>query len=179
MEGRFVMKVLRTRRVYDGKVLRLRVDDVVYPNGHESKIEVVEHDGGVSIVARPDPASIVLVKQYRPAIGRDLWEVPAGKLERDEDPHAAAVRELQEETGYRCASMRKLWTFYTAPGFCGELLHLYAAEGLTPGEPHPEEDESLDVRTFAIDEAWSMVLRDEIPDAKTQIALAWARGAGR
>lgn len=175
MESAFVMKVLRTRRVYDGKVLRLRVDDVVLANGHETKIEVVEHDGGVSIIAQPDPSSIVLVKQYRPAIERDLWEVPAGKLERGEDPHAAAIRELREETGYRCASMRKLWTFYTAPGFCGELLHLYVAEGLTPGTPQPEEDESLEVRTFALEEAWSMVLRGEIPDAKTQIALAWAR----
>ena len=169
-----MITLLGTRRVYEGRILNLRVDDVVYPNGNPSKVEVVEHDGGVSIIAQPDPRSIVLVKQFRPAIGRELWEVPAGKLERGEDPAKAARRELLEETGYRCASLRKLWTFYTAPGFCSELLHLYVAEGLEAGEPEPEADEVLHAKVFDVDAAWNMVQRDEIPDAKTQIALAWA-----
>jgi ADP-ribose pyrophosphatase len=171
----FVLTVLRTRRIYQGKVLALRVDDVVYENGDESKVEVVEHDGGVSIIAQPEPGKIVLVRQYRPSVGRELWEVPAGKLERGEDPMAAARRELVEETGYRCASLRKLWTFYTAPGFCSELLHLYVAEGLAAGEPEPDADEFLHAQIFDVEEAWAMVVRDELPDAKTQIALAWAK----
>jgi len=170
-----VITVLGTRRIYDGKVLSLRVDDVVYQNGKASKVEVVEHDGGVSIIAQPEPDSIVLVRQFRPAIGRQLWEVPAGKLDGKEDPEAAAHRELREETGYRASAMRKLRTFYTAPGFCGELLHLFVAEGLTAGEPEPEADEILHAQTFKVRDAWAMVERDEIPDAKTQIALAWAR----
>lgn len=167
--------MLGTRRIFEGRILNLRVDDVLYPNGNRSTVEVVEHNGGVAIIAQPKPSTIVLVRQFRPAIGRELLEVPAGKLDPGEDPTAAAERELIEETGYRCASIRKLWTFYTAPGFLSELLHLYVAEGLTAGAPQPEDDEVLHARIYDVDEAWAMVERNEIPDAKTQIALAWAR----
>lgn len=170
-----MVNVLGTRRIFEGRILSLRVDDVVYANGNRGHVEVVEHSGGVSIIAQPRPGTIVLVNQFRPAIGRELWEVPAGKLETGENPDVAAQRELLEETGYRCSSIRKLWTFYTAPGFCSELLHLYVAEGLTAGAPHPEADEVLRVKVFDVADAWSMVERNEIPDAKTQIALAWAR----
>lgn len=175
MKRRFVIEVLGTRRIFQGRIIGVRVDDVVYPNGNRATVEIVEHNGGVSIIAMPEPKKIVLVRQFRPAIGRELWEVPAGKLEAGEDPKAAAERELIEETGYRCASIKKLWTFYTAPGFCSELLHLYLAEGLTAGEAQPEADEILQPRLFDIDEAWAMIERDEIPDGKTQIAVAWAR----
>lgn len=174
-----MITVLGTRRIYDGKVLNLRVDDVVYANGNRSNVEVVEHDGGVSIIAQPEHGKIVLVRQFRPAIGRELWEVPAGKLERGEDPEKAAHRELIEETGYRADRLRKLWTFFTAPGFCSELLHLYVAEGLTAGEPEPEADEILTTKTVDVEQAWEMAVRGELPDAKTQIALAWARTSGR
>ena len=175
MNGRFVIQVLGTRRIFQGRIVGLRVDDVVYPNGNRSTVEIVEHNGGVSIIAMPEPDKIVLVRQFRPAIGRELWEAPAGKLEAGEDPQAAAQRELLEETGYRCSSIKKLWTFYPAPGFCSELLHLYLAEGLTAGEAQPDADEVLHARLFDIHEAWAMIERDEIPDAKTQIAVAWAR----
>ena len=171
-----MVTVLGTRRVYDGRVVNLRVDAVEYGNGHRSQVEVVEHRGGVAIIAKPDLRSIVLVKQFRPAIGRAMWEVPAGKLEGDEDPASSAARELAEETGYHAKRLRKLWSFYTAPGFCTELLHLFVAEDLTAGTPSPEESEQIEVRTFDVEEAWSLVTRDELPDAKTQIALAWARG---
>ena len=164
-----------TRRIYEGRVLNLRVDEVELPNGHVGKFEIVEHNGGVSIIAQPQPDAIVLVRQFRPATGRYLLEVPAGKLEAGEEPALCAQRELLEETGYRCERMRRLWSFFTAPGFCSELLHLFVAEGLTPGIAQPEANESIDVEMIAVDEAWAMVERDEIPDAKTQIALAWAR----
>ena len=168
-----------TRRIFKGRIIGVRVDDVIYPNGNRSDVEIVEHNGGVCVIAQPDPASIVLVRQFRPAIGRELWEVPAGKLDGDEDTAAAARRELLEETGYRCESLRKLWSFYSAPGFCSELLHLYVAQGLTAGEPQPEADEVLHVETFAIADVQRMIERDEIPDAKTQIDVAWAlRAAG-
>jgi ADP-ribose pyrophosphatase len=171
-----VVTVLGTRPIYQGQILNLRVDKVEYSNGHRAQLEVVEHRGGVAIIAMPAPRSIVLVRQYRPAIGRTMWEVPAGKLEAREDPLACATRELIEETGYRAQQLRKLWTFFTAPGFCTELMHLFVAEGLSAGEPAPEENEQIEVRTFEVEEAWSLVTRDEMPDAKTQIALAWARG---
>ena len=170
-----MVKVHGTRRVYEGRVVNLRVDAVEYGNGYRSEMEVVEHRGGVAVIAMPQARSIVLVHQFRPAIGRAMWEVPAGKLEAGEDPQECATRELVEETGYRAQRLRKLWTFYTAPGFCTELLHLFVAEGLRAGTASPEESEQIEVRTFELDEAWHLVTRDELPDAKTQIALAWAR----
>ncbi len=170
-----MVTVLSTRRVYEGRVLNLRVDDVRYDNGHRSQIEVAEHRGGVAIIAQPSVDTIVLVRQYRPAIGREMWEVPAGKIEAGEDPLHCATRELLEETGYRASRLRKLWSFFTAPGFCTELMHLFVAEGLAPGTQSLEEDESIEVRTFEVAEAWRLATADELPDAKTQIALAWAR----
>lgn len=175
MERGFVADVVGTRRIHEGRVLNLRVDDVTLPNGRASKFEIVEHNGGVCVIAQPQPESIVLVRQYRPATGRMLLEVPAGKLEAGEDPLACAQRELLEETGYRCRHMRRLWSFYSAPGFCSELLHLFVAEGLTLGAAQPEENESIEVVVMRVEDAWAMVERDELPDAKTQIALAWAR----
>jgi len=175
-----VADVLGTRRIYEGRVLNLRVDDVVLPNGRHSNFEIIEHNGGVCIIAQPQPETIVLVRQYRPATGRTLLEVPAGKLEAGEDPATCARRELLEETGYRCERLRRLWSFFTAPGFCSELLHLFVAEGLTPGAAQPETNESIEVEIYGVKDAWVMVERDEIPDAKTQIALAWvcANSAG-
>lgn len=172
-------KIHGTRRVFEGRVINLRVDDVEYDNGARSKVEIVEHNGGVAIIVQPSPDSIVLVRQLRPATGQELWEVPAGKLERGEDPLACATRELIEETGYRCRSMRLLWSFFTAPGFCNERLYLFVAEGLTRGAAEPEATEVLQLREFNLQEAWAMVERDEIPDAKTQIALGWCRSQHR
>jgi ADP-ribose pyrophosphatase len=170
-----VAKIHGTRRVFEGRVINLRVDDVEYDNGARANVEIVEHHGGVAIIVQPSPRSIVLVRQYRPATGQELWEVPAGKLERGEDPIACATRELIEETGYRCRSIRRLWSFFTAPGFCNEQLHLFVAEGLTAGAAEPEATEVLHLHEFKLEEAWAMVERDEIPDAKTQIALSWCR----
>ena len=169
-----MVQVIGTRRIFQGRIIGVRVDDVIYPNGNRAEVEIVEHNGGVCIAAQPDPASIVLVRQYRPAIGRELWEVPAGKLDGDEAPAAAARRELIEETGYRCSTLEQVRTFYSAPGFCGELLYLFSAGGLTAGAPQPEADEVLHVKTFALAEVQRMIECDEIPDAKTQIAVAWA-----
>jgi ADP-ribose pyrophosphatase len=170
-----VAKILGTRRIFEGRVINLRVDDVEYDNGARSDVEIVEHHGGVAIIVQPSPRSIVLVRQYRPAIGRELWEVPAGKLERNEDPMACATRELIEETGYRCRTMQKLWSFFTAPGFCNERLHLFVAVDPVPGKSEPEATEVLQLREFSLDDAWAMVERDEIPDAKTQVALGWCK----
>ena len=132
--------------------------------------------GGVAIVAQPAPGEIVLVRQYRHAVGQDLWEVPAGMIERGEPPLETARRELIEETGYRAESLRFLFSLYTSPGFCNERIHLFAAEGLTLGEAAPEDDEQFEIRTWKIEEAWHLVETDRLRDAKTQIALAWARG---
>ena len=163
-----------SRRIYQGRIIGVRIDEVVADDGRARPYEIVEHPGAVCMVAQPSPDEIVMVRQYRPAIDRYLWEVPAGKLDPGEHPVDCAVRELREETGYRCARMRELWTFYTSPGFCDERLHLCLAEELTPGPAEPEPYEEIHVEVMRVDEAWEMVTRDEIPDAKTQIALAWA-----
>jgi len=170
------VKIRSSRRIYEGRVLNLRIDEV---DSHRidrvREIEVVEHAGGVAIVAQPTPSTIVLVKQRRHPVDEDLWEVPAGMIERGEPPLETAKRELIEETGYRAERWRALWTMYPTPGFCEERIHFFVAEDLTPGEAAPEDDESFELRLWNIEEAWRLVERDELRDAKTQIALAWAR----
>lgn len=163
-----------TRRIYDGRIIKLRVDDVVHDNGHVSAYEIIEHPGGVCVIARPQPESIVLVRQYRPAIGRAMWEVPAGKLDPGESPEACAARELREETGYVAGSMRLLCRIYSAPGFCDELLYLFEARDVAAGPTQPEPNEDIEVATFRLDDALALAANDELPDAKTHVALLWA-----
>jgi ADP-ribose pyrophosphatase len=172
------VEVYRTERIYEGNIINLRLDEVDARKGGRRLFEVVEHRGGVVAIASPQPRTIVLVRQHRHAVGSDLWEVPAGVLEAGEDPAAAALRELREETGYRAARVRYLWSAHSTPGFCTELLRFYAATELTPGESQPDDNEEFEVRTFTVAEAWQMVERDELRDAKTQIALAWAMANG-
>jgi ADP-ribose pyrophosphatase len=169
------LKSLWSRYVYRGKVVSLRIEELEFPSRRDV-VEIVEHRGAVVIAARPSRDSIVLVEQYRYPIGKRNWEVPAGSIDPNEGPDACAVRELREETGYTAKRMRRLWSAYSAPGFCTELLHFYAAEELTAGERAPDlGEEDMVVKTFTLDEAWAMVERDELPDAKTQIAIAWAK----
>jgi ADP-ribose pyrophosphatase len=171
------MRVHASRRVYDGRVVNLRVDEIdAYHSDLHRDVEVVEHVGGVAIVAQPSPREIVLVRQYRHAVGEELWEVPAGMIERGEPPLETARRELIEETGYRAGALRFLFSMYTTPGFCTERIHLFVAEGLTPGEAAPEDDEQFEIRTWNVEDAWRLVESDRLRDAKTQVALAWARG---
>ncbi|MGH7717080.1 MAG: NUDIX domain-containing protein [Vulcanimicrobiaceae bacterium] len=169
------LKPLWSRYVYRGKVVNLRIEELEFPSGR-AVVEVVEHRGAVVIAAQPTRDTIVLVEQYRYPLGVRQWEVPAGSIDPDEGSDACAARELREETGYTAKRMRRLWAAYSAPGFCTELLHFYAAEELTLGEREPDTgEEDMVVKTFALDEAWAMVERDELRDAKTQIAIAWAR----
>jgi ADP-ribose pyrophosphatase len=166
---------LSSERIYSGRVVNLRVDEIPQPRGGgRRKVEVVEHVGGVAIIARPTPREIVLVKQHRDAVDEDLWEVPAGMIERGEPPIETAHRELIEETGYRAESLRFLWSIFTTPGFCEERIYFFVADGLTPGVAEPEPDEEFELRVWPLDEAWQLVQSDGLRDAKTQIALAWA-----
>jgi ADP-ribose pyrophosphatase len=168
------MQPLWSNYVYRGKVVNLRLEELEFPTGRHV-VEIVEHPGAVVIAAQPSPDEIVLVEQYRYPIGKRQWEVPAGTIDEGEDPDACAARELREETGYSAKSLKRLWTAYSAPGFCTELLHFYAAENLVAGERAPDTgEEDMVVKTFALDDAWAMVERNELRDAKSQIALAWA-----
>lgn len=173
------MKVAGSKRVYEGRVLNLRVDHIE-TDGKAFEAEIVEHNEAVVVVALPQPGSVILVGQYRYPLARVLWEVPAGSMDAGESVEEAAARELREETGYSARHLRRLWSAYSAPGFCNELLHFVVAEELTLGVPDPDADEDIEVRTFGVEQAWAMVERDELPDAKTQIALAALRaGAHR
>ncbi len=170
------MKRLASERLYSGRVVNLRLDEIEKPrDGGTRNVEVVEHAGGVVVIARPTPQEIVLVKQYRHAVDTDLWEVPAGMIERDEPPIETAKRELIEETGYRAERLRFLWSIYTTPGFCEERIHFFVADGLTAGVAEPEDDEEFEMHVWSLEDAWRLVERDEMRDAKTQIALCWAR----
>jgi ADP-ribose pyrophosphatase len=167
--------------VYHGKILDLRVDQVALPGGGQAMREVVEFHGGVALVALDDAGRVLLIRQYRYAIGQDLLELPAGKLEVGEPPAVCAARELEEETGYHAAHIEPLCRFYSTAGATDELLHIFVATGLTPGIPRPESDEYIEVIPTALADTLAMVMRGEILDGKTIVGLLMlqARQAGR
>ncbi len=172
---------------FSGRLLRLRVDQVTLPDGTPAVREVVEHPGGVCVVALTDSGEGLLVKQYRYPFGDVTTEIPAGKLDPGEDPDRAVRRELAEETGHLAETVRYLGKMYPTPGFCTEVDHLYLATGLMDLKdhpealpagapmPHPDADEFLRVETLPLEEAVEMVMRGELPDAKTQVALLMAQ----
>lgn len=165
--------ILRTKRIYEGHVINVRVD-TVDAHGREHNLEIVEHSGAVVVIAQPAPDEIVLVRQHRHAIGEDTWEVCAGGIDAGETPEAAAIRELREETGFRAHSMHRLWSAYSAPGFCNELLHFYHTDSYEIGEPEPDAEEEIEIATFPLKRVMEMIERDELRDAKTQVAVQWA-----
>ncbi len=167
------MELIESRRVYEGHVVNLRIDTVRTSRGEHS-YEIVEHSGAVAVIVAPTPHELVLVRQYRAPLGMLTWEVCAGGIDAGEEPHAAALRELREETGYRARSMRRLWSAYSAPGFCTELLHFFFTDDYEPGETDFDAGEDIETRTFALDELATMLRADQLPDAKTQIAVMWA-----
>lgn len=167
------MDLIASRRVYEGRVVNLRVDTLRTTRGEHS-YEIVEHSGAVAVVVAPSPGQLLLVRQYRAPLGRYTWEVCAGGIDPGEEPEAAALRELREETGLRARSVRKLWTAYSAPGFCNELLHFYFSDDVVPGDTDFDEGEDIETRAFTLDELHAMLREDRLPDAKTQIAVLWA-----
>ena len=156
---------------YDGLILDVHVDSVLLPNGNTAKREIVEHPGGVVVLPMDDEGWVYCVRQYRYAFSQELLEVPAGKLEPDEMPDAAAERELGEETGISAGRMDFLGSFLMSPGFCTEVLHLYLARDLRFGAAHPDADELLNAERYKLDTLADMVMRGELTDAKTVIAI--------
>jgi ADP-ribose pyrophosphatase len=167
------MKVLGSKRVYEGRVINLRVD-TVEAHGKPHDLEIVEHSGAVVVIAQPAPDEIVLVRQHRHAIGEDTWEACAGGIDPGETARDAAIRELREETGFRAHTMRRIWSAYSAPGFCNELLHFFHTDSWDSGEPEPDAEEEIEIATFPLTRVLEMIERDELRDAKTQVAVLWA-----
>lgn len=162
---------LSTRRVYDGKVLALDVDEVMEPGGVRATREVVRHRGSVSALPVRDDNSLILVRQYRHAVGESLWELPAGRLDQDETPEDGIQRELREEIGQRAERLEKMAFFYTTPGFCDEAMHLFRATGLVPDKAAADEDERIEIGTFTLDAAVAMIATGELREGKTLIAV--------
>jgi len=173
------MELLSTRRIYEGHVVNLRVDTIRFGDAKPHDIEVVEHAQAVVVIVRPEPDRMLLVRQYRHPLGREQWEAVAGGMNRGETPEEAARRELREETGYRAARVERLWSAYSAPGFCDELLHFCVVDGFEIGEPEPDVDEHIVPGVFGIEELWKLIRDDQLPDAKTQVAVLWALGQHR
>ncbi len=168
------LKQLSRDILYRGKIFDLIVDRIEYPGGKTGVREIAHHPGGAVAMPLFDDGRVMFVRQLRYPLGRDVVEFPAGKLQPGEDPADAAARELAEETGWTAGAMEKIAAFYSTPGFCDELLHLYLATGLTrlPAGPRREEGEStMTVLTLPLADAVAMAERGEIEDAKTVAGL--------
>jgi ADP-ribose pyrophosphatase len=161
----------RTERVYDGRVVNLRVDEVRLPDGKPARREVVEHRGAVAIVALLPDDRVMLVRQWRHCAGEALTEIPAGTLNDGEEPLVCARRELMEETGHAPGSLEPLVTFYSAPGFTTEKLYLFLARDLTPASAEQDEDEDVEAVRVPWQEALAMCLDGRIRDAKSIAGL--------
>jgi len=155
---------------FEGKLLKVRVDDVVLPGGKRTKREVVLHPGAVAIVAI-DGGKVLLERQYRHAAGKVMWEIPAGTIEKGESQKQCALRELREETGFSAKSIEEILHFYVAVGYSTEVITLFVATGLEKNKASPEEDESIETMMVPLESALEMVERNEIEDAKTMIGL--------
>lgn len=170
----FEEKTLSSEYVFRGKVIDVKRDDILVSNGHKSIREVVEHSGGVVILAIKD-GKILTVNQFRYPIKTTSIELPAGKLEVGEDPDFASKRELEEETGYIAKNWKSLGYIYTSVGFCNEKLYLYLATDLEYKQVNPDEDEIIEAKECPIKEVFEMIDNGKINDAKTLCALLRAR----
>lgn len=164
-------KTISSETVFNGKIIKLKVETVTMPNGKTAYREFVRHPGGVGIVAINEKDEIVLVKQYRKPLDKVIYEIPAGKLDGGEEHRICGLRELKEETGYIPEVFEYMGYIYPSPGFVDEVTHVYYAENLKCGDTAPDEDEFLDVETIPFDKAYEMVLNGEINDAKSVFGI--------
>ncbi|WP_214733578.1 NUDIX domain-containing protein [Exiguobacterium sp. s154] len=166
-------KTIEREVIYQGKIFDVEKHVVSLPNGNTSVRELVYHNGAVAVLVIDESDNIVMVEQYRKAFESMSLEIPAGKLEKGEEPMASAERELEEETGYTAESLEKIFSFYGAPGFCSERVDVFVAKGLSAGEMNLDEDEFLNVKRYSFDEAVALLDRGIITDAKTIMAIQW------
>ena len=176
--------ILGSKRVHTGRVIKLDVDQVRFPDGSEGQLEMIRHPGASAVVpmlddpAGPDPR-VLLIRQFRHAADGVIWEVPAGRLDPGETPEACARRELAEETGMRAGRLERLTTIYTTPGFTDERIHLFLAGGLEEGDHRREADEFMELRPTPWSEAMRLIERGEIVDGKTLVSLLYVQAFRR
>jgi ADP-ribose pyrophosphatase len=166
-----VEKVHEITNIYEGKIFDVAVERITLPNGATKNREVVRHPGAAAMVPLLEDGKVVLVKQYRHAVGRFIWEIPAGTLELDEDPMTCAQRELIEEIGYEAGRLEKITEILPAPGYTDEHIHIFLATELTVAQQNLEDDEVLDVESLPFEKAVEMILSGEIQDAKSIVGL--------
>jgi ADP-ribose pyrophosphatase len=172
---------LGSARVYSGRILNLDIDRVRFPDGSVGQLEMIRHTGASAVVPfMSDPAGddpqLLLIRQYRYAAGKAIYEIPAGRLDPGETPLECATRELLEETGCTAERVEPLLAILTTPGFTDEKIHLFMATGLTMGESDREADEFIELITLPLSEVLQMIERGEIIDGKTLIAILYAAG---
>ncbi|HEV2245990.1 MAG TPA: NUDIX hydrolase [Terriglobia bacterium] len=173
------VRILSSKRLYNGRIIRLKLDRVVEPGGVEVTREIVEHHGSVVVIPRLPNGKIVMVRQFRYATQMHLWELVAGSMDPGESITRAARRELQEETGYHARSLKRLFSFYPSPGFLTEQMHLVEARDLSLVEASPEEDERIEVAEFSKIQLDTLLREHKIADGKTLVGLLWDRWRGR
>lgn len=164
-------KKLNSNYIYKGKVINMRVDEALLPNGNTAKREIVEHNGGVCVVPLTDNNEVLTVKQFRYPYMEVVTEIPAGKREGNEEPLKCGIRELKEETGCTAEKFVFLGELYPSPGYCGEIIYMYAAKGLSYGDTDFDDDEFLTIEKTPIDDLISDILEGKLKDAKTQTAI--------
>ena len=166
-----IEKKLSSEEIFDGVAIHLFRDEILLPNGNKGVREVVRHPGAVCVIPITDEGEVIFVNQFRYALDRVTLEVPAGKLEKGEDPMEAALRELSEETGVTAQNIEPLDALYTSPALIDEIIYMYIATGLSQGEQHLDDDEFVNAVKIPLDEAIDMVMSGKILDAKTQLII--------
>lgn len=177
MQPNMHFELLKREKKYRGRIIDLTIDYVRYPSGNESIREIVEHPGGAVIVPLFENGDILLVRQYRHPFGKEVIELPAGKLDKGEDPLHCAQRELQEETGYASSQWKPVTAMLATPGFCDEILHIFTAKNISPspqGRALEEGEASLQLMRVPMSEAVAMIESHEIVDGKTIVGILLA-----
>lgn len=168
-------RTVDTRRIYDGRILNLRVDKVLLPNGKESVREVVEHGGAVAVVPVTEDGMVYMVRQFRYPFNETILEIPAGKMDPGEQMWDAANRELEEEIGQKAGELIYMGEIRPSVAYLTEIIHLYLARGLVKTQQHLDEDEFLNVELFSLDALCEMVMENKLTDGKTIAAILKAR----
>jgi ADP-ribose pyrophosphatase len=157
--------------IYKGRIVNLNLETVTLPNGVTVALEIIHHPGAAAVVPLKEDGTVVLIRQYRHAVGGFIYEIPAGKLHPGEDPRDCAQRELEEEVGYRAGSLELLTSFFTTPGFTNEVIHIFKGTALTPGTQSLGQDEVLDIIEIPIEKAIAQIHDGTIKDGKTIVGL--------
>lgn len=159
------------QHIFKGRIIDLSVETVTLPNGSTAELELIKHPGAAAVVPMKDEGIVVMVRQYRHAVGGFIYEIPAGKLHPGEDPRDCALREVEEEIGYKVGTLDPLLSFLTTPGFTDEIIHIFLGKDLTPGKQNLEVDEVLEILEVPLEKAIEMIKDGTIKDGKTIIGL--------